>query len=114
MMNFRGMGLLLYLAPGENNYLLEQLQKLEMYLAKTDASASVVPLIRKNLFDLIYPLSPISKTRKLVIEILELTGKNPVIEKIKIIELILLVEEIYPSLKSIHTNKQVLARTGSA
>ncbi len=114
MIDFQGKGLLLYLAPGKTNCLSKQLQKLEDHITKNEGSELVLHIIRKELFDLIYLLSPLSKTRKIVSEILDLTEKFPVVEKNKVINLILLIEEIYPSFPSIDSDRQIPARTVSA
>ncbi len=114
MTNLHAKGILLYLAPEKYLHLNKQLQMLGSHISKNEGSELLLHLIRKELFDLIYLLSPLSKTRKIVSEILELTEKSPVVEKNKIIDLILLIEEIYPSFLSADSeHHQILVRTGS-
>ena len=109
MINLQGEGLLLYLNPEKSNDLKRQLLKLESHVLKKEDSRSTLPAIRKSIFDLIYPLSPISKTRKIIIEILELTGSLHM-EQNKIYELMISLEEIYPSLQADEMHKQLLVR----
>jgi hypothetical protein len=109
MINLQGKGLLLYLNPEKSNDLKRQLLKLESLVLKKEDSRSTLSSIRKSIFDLIYPLSPISKTRKIIIEILELTGSLAK-EQNKIFDLITSLEEIYPSLQADEMHKQLLAR----
>lgn len=87
--------LLLYLAPEQAVQLCRVLQKLENFIAMGEGSELMLHLVRKDLFDLIQTLSPLSKTRKLVNEMLDHTQECPSAEQKRIGELIIFVKEIY-------------------
>lgn len=71
------------------------LQKLENFVATDEGSELILHLIRKDLFDLIHSLSPLSRTRKLVSEILDLTEECPIAKQNEIREFIFSAKAIY-------------------
>ncbi len=86
---------MLYLAPEQAVQLGRALQKLENFIATGESSELMLHLLRKDLFDMIHFLSPLSKTRKLISEILDHTQECPPAEQKRIGELIISVKEIY-------------------
>lgn len=104
-------GMLLYLAPDKTICLSKELQNLAGHI-KNKGSEEELRLIRHQLFALVYELSPISKTRKIVNEILELTELIPIGEKNKIMELIALMEEMCRPFLSSSIESNILVRSG--
>lgn len=87
--------MLLYLEPEKMVQLNEVLKKLERFMPEGEAQEAALHLIRKDLFDLVYPLSPLSRTRKLAREILNFTEEYMPSDRKAIMGLISAVRDIY-------------------
>jgi len=87
--------MLLYLAPGKTVRLAEVLRRFESFILEGEAPGLALHLIRKDLFDLVYPLSPLSNTRKLASEILDFTEDYLPANKKVIEEFISAMQDIY-------------------
>lgn len=86
---------LLYLSPDKAVQLGKAFEKLENLFGADESSGLMLHLVRRDLFDLIEALSPLSKTRKLVSEMLDHTENCPPGDQERIRELIASVGEIY-------------------
>lgn len=71
---WKDQGNLLYLSPQDAEKLILLLHNLSQCLRSKSRSAEAVHAIRKDLSDLLHLLSPLSKTGKILFELLEETG----------------------------------------
>lgn len=86
---------LLYLSPDKAVQLGKAFEKLENLFVADESSGLMLHLIRKDLSDLIEALSPLSKTRKMVSEMLDYTEDCPPKDQERIKGLMVAIGEIY-------------------
>ncbi len=88
---------LLYLSPENALTLNGLLKRLVVYISRHKQSASIHYRIRRQLLNLTTTLSPLSQTKKIVNEILELSADKQNADQAKVMALIFSIQEIYPS-----------------
>lgn len=87
--------MLLYLSPGNGRKLTLLLHTLVQCLGSKSRSEESLHAIRRDLSDLLYSLSPLSKTGKILFELLERTQSVGSLDKRNIQRLIAELSEIY-------------------
>lgn len=87
---------LLYLTPREASVLVSQLRKLFVFISRSKHSEVTFFRIRKKLSDLTLSLSPLSKSKRLINEILELTEHTSGADQTKLMALMSEIQDIYP------------------
>jgi len=88
-------GPLLYLNPEKAIRLNELLNDLEDVLLGRSSGSVELHSLRKELYGLVFSLSPLSRTRRLVSEILELTHEKSALQKDNIAVIKSLLRQIY-------------------
>ncbi len=91
------MAMLLYLRPEEALHLIEIVERLQSFICIDEKSKVELSLIRKDLFICIYPLSPLSKTKKMVHRILKFSEKCPPFQQEAVEQLTAEFKQIYKS-----------------